>query len=252
MPAPAWPPTPHVFRPKRGFPAGRSRPCSSRTGEGGCVLTGVGMTCVCRMFGAQLSQKTTVLWGDDKKKAVKANPWVRRCRSTCIAAPSVARSAWLRGSCDRAARWSVAHARRRSVAVEVAVAGVGFADGHASAGHPLGLVLLQEDQHLPRRQVNAPRGAYIGTRSPRELLGHCRGALTPRAAKNVAARGSCQDLRKYLARVRFSSWHEARGSLYIYASCIHLPVTPGRSSCTGRGSLDSKQGRTQVSVQVSR
>jgi len=27
------------------------------------------------MFGAQLSQKTTVLWGDDKKKAVKANPW---------------------------------------------------------------------------------------------------------------------------------------------------------------------------------
>ena len=31
---------------------------------------------VCSMFGAQLVQKTTVLWGDDKKKAVKANPWV--------------------------------------------------------------------------------------------------------------------------------------------------------------------------------
>jgi len=202
---------------------------------------------VCRMFGAQLSQKTTVLWGDDKKKAVKANPWVSPSvlwRGVfCMAA----------GSCDRAVRWSVAHARRRLVAVEVAPAGIGLADVPGCTGHPLGVVLLQEDQHLQPGQVNAP-GAYNGTRTPRELSGHCRGGgLTPRAADILGTRWRARGNEKTrtsdvacLGAIH-AAWHEARGSLYICASC-HNPLRHAwEVGGAWRGSLDSKQDRTQVS-----
>ena len=58
-----------------------TRPCSSHAGSVASPLEAHFVCGLCSMFGAQLVQKTTMLWGDDKKKAVKANPWVSNfCR----------------------------------------------------------------------------------------------------------------------------------------------------------------------------
>lgn len=124
---------------------------------------------LCRMFGSQFVQKTTMLWGDDKKKVVKkGNEWVSR-------------ASW-------GAQQSESTNSRQRAALPRCCTCLRFDGWGVWAELEICLAVLQEDAHLPpvsgaagSRALTACVGRLLG------ILGRARNLLGSRARRPTRA-----------------------------------------------------------------